>query len=113
MMRQRSGGRGVVLERTETTGTCSITGLKPGNPHWTNQDNYVSLDSFWGKSSSRSLYAVFDGHGEYGHLVSAKCREEMPERIGANNLDFHLAFEEAQEDFKACEIDCSCSGATA
>mmetsp|Transcript_38532 Transcript_38532/g.120617 ORF Transcript_38532/g.120617 Transcript_38532/m.120617 type:complete len:519 (+) Transcript_38532:355-1911(+) len=113
---QRSGGRGVTLERTAASGACSIAGLKPGNPNWKNQDNYIAIDTFGSgkkKNADKSLFAVFDGHGEFGHLVSRKCREEMPQRLISNRLDMGAAFDEAQDHFKSCEVDCSCSGATA
>jgi serine/threonine protein phosphatase PrpC len=61
-------GLHVVTEEHSTVGITSIRGLKPGNPNWTNQDNFFVVEGFDGKDIN--FYCVLDGHGEFGHHVS-------------------------------------------
>ena len=61
-------------------GVCSIKGHKPGNPNWTNQDNYAISECVGGDASTR-VYVVLDGHGEHGHLVSQRCHENLPKYL--------------------------------
>lgn len=58
-------------------GLCSIKGLKPGNPNWQNQDSFVICEAV-GPKKDVCVYGVLDGHGEVGHLVSNRCREQLP-----------------------------------
>ena len=83
----------------------SIKGLKPGNPNWTNQDNFFVLEPL-------QLFCVLDGHGEHGHLVSRRCREMFPAIIRSNNFDIAQSFLQMQSDLNSCDIDTKCSGAT-
>jgi serine/threonine protein phosphatase PrpC len=89
----------------------SIRGLKPGNPNWTNQDNFFCIENFDGRDIR--LYSVFDGHGENGHLVSRRIREVFPQIIKQCNLDMDHAFAAMQNDLNNCDFDVKCSGATA
>lgn len=88
----------------------SIKGLKPGNPNWTNQDNFFISENFDGKDYR--IYCVLDGHGENGHHASRRCREYFPQFIRAANMDFPQAFNMMQNDLNASDIDVKCSGAT-
>lgn len=51
-------------------GTCSLQGLKAGNPKWLNQDTSLIFQL----RPSLTLAAVFDGHGENGRLISDRVK---------------------------------------
>lgn len=53
------------------TGTCSLKGLKMGNPGWVNQDTHLILEL----EDSLVLVCVFDGHGENGRMASDRVKE--------------------------------------
>jgi serine/threonine protein phosphatase PrpC len=122
-----------------STGVCTIQGLKPGNPRWENQDNYVmeecmlansttahnssssSSSSSPGGSSAVSqqqqqavrYFAVLDGHGELGHLVTRRCKEQLPRYMAACGLQSARACSAMHEDLATSgHVDCACSGAT-
>jgi len=57
-------------------------GKLPGNMFKPNQDNFITLQDFCG-DSSKSLFAVCDGHGAKGHLVSNLIRNHLPKHIEA------------------------------
>lgn len=88
----------------------SLRGLKPGNPNWINQDNYVVIEQF--DAREIYMYCVLDGHGEFGHLVSRRCRETFQQQIRSCNMDIKRAFNVIQNDLSSCDIDSRCSGAT-
>ncbi|KAF4669131.1 hypothetical protein FOZ61_004967 [Perkinsus olseni] len=101
----------------ETLGYACKKGLKPDSP---NQDDFaIFIMDNW------QMYAVFDGHGPYGHVVSKFCQDTLPELITDDpNFQDHLS-----KTFKTsfirthvlCEqtadsqgtFDCSFSGSTA
>lgn len=95
----------------ETCGVCTIKGLKPGNPKWQNQDNFVITENI-DKNKNVHLFGVFDGHGELGHLVSQRIREELPKHLIQSNLDPVKACKIMQKDLHNVPFDASCSGAT-
>lgn len=105
---------GNVLTGTEEHGHCAVTtirGMKPGNPNWTNQDNFFVTENFDGRDIR--IYCVLDGHGEHGHLVSRRCREMFPQFIKSARLDMDGAFNMMQNDLNsASDMDVRCSGAT-
>ena len=63
-----------------SSAVTTIKGLKPGNPNWTNQDNFFVIENFGGGGGGGDavggrdvrLYCVLDGHGEHGHHVSRR-----------------------------------------
>jgi serine/threonine protein phosphatase PrpC len=89
---------------------ASVKGLKPGNPNWINQDNFFVIERLDNKDLH--FYCVLDGHGEHGHHVSRKCRENFPAHIKSVNFDMKKAFSMMQNDLNSCEYDVRCSGAT-
>jgi serine/threonine protein phosphatase PrpC len=89
----------------------SIKGLKPGKPNWTNQDNFFIFESFDNRVETK-MFCVLDGHGEHGHHVSRRCREQFPGIIKSVNMDISQAFGIMQNDLNSCEYDVKCSGAT-
>lgn len=101
---------GVVTEEHHYAGVTSVKGLKPGNPNWINQDNFFVMENFDNKETR--IYCVLDGHGENGHLVSRRCRENFPHFIISNNLRMEAAFNMTHNDLTSSEIDVRCSGAT-
>jgi len=103
-------GLTIVTEEHPTVAVTSIKGLKPGNPNWTNQDNFLIIERF--DNRDVNLYCVLDGHGEWGHLVSKRCRENFPQHIRASSLDMRRAFSLMQSDLNSCDVDVRCSGAT-
>jgi len=88
----------------------SIKGLKPGNPNWINQDNNFVIERFDNKDLN--FYCVLDGHGEHGHHISRKIRENFPQHLRSCNFDIKRAFSMMQNDLNSCEYDARCSGAT-
>eukprot|EP00607_Mallomonas_marina_P008747 CAMPEP_0182417246 /NCGR_PEP_ID=MMETSP1167-20130531/1678_1 /TAXON_ID=2988 /ORGANISM="Mallomonas Sp, Strain CCMP3275" /LENGTH=461 /DNA_ID=CAMNT_0024590659 /DNA_START=296 /DNA_END=1681 /DNA_ORIENTATION=- len=100
----------IVTEEHSTACVSSIKGLKPGNPNWTNQDNFLVMERF--DNRDVNIYCVLDGHGESGHLVSRKCRESLPQHLRTSALDMKRAFSLMQSDLNASDIDVRCSGAT-
>lgn len=100
----------IVTEDHSTASVTSIKGLKPGNPNWTNQDNFLIMERF--DNRDVNIYCVLDGHGESGHLVSKRCREVFPQHLRTSNLDMKRAFSLIQNDLNSCDIDVRCSGAT-
>lgn len=54
-------------------GSYTRTGKKASNPDWQNQDASLVLPL----GRSRTLLAVFDGHGRWGHLVAGRVREAV------------------------------------
>ncbi len=103
----------MITDESANCAVSSIKGLKPGNPNWTNQDNFFLLDN--GPSSSNIpavVCCVFDGHGEHGHLVSRRCRELLPVILQNTNYDLMKSFTLVQNDLTSCDIDTRCSGAT-
>ena len=89
----------------------SIKGLKPGNPNWRNQDNFFVVENVDGRSDMH-FYCVLDGHGEHGHHVSRRARENFPQHIKSSNYDLKRAFYNMQNELCSCEYDVRCSGAT-
>jgi hypothetical protein len=103
----------VIVEEDDVSGCCSIRGLKPGHPKWTNQDSYLILESPEARPDCR-VFVVLDGHGELGHLVSRKCRDTLPTHLCRTNYDLRRACSELQEMLvsHSSDIDVRCSGAT-
>jgi len=60
----------------------SNAGYEPDGHKKTNQDAFVSIPEHG--DPSVSLFAVFDGHGACGHLVSGYVRREWPRHIDMN-----------------------------
>ena len=52
-------------------------GLLSNNPKKFNQDNFIAIPGFSIDPPSH-LFAVCDGHGENGHLVSYYIKENFP-----------------------------------
>ncbi len=100
----------IVTEEHNYASVTSIRGLKPGNPNWINQDNFLVMENFDAKDTR--IYGVLDGHGENGHLVSRRCRENFPHFILSTNIKMDLAFNMMHNDLTASDIDVRCSGAT-
>ncbi len=98
-------------QSTAACGVCSIKGHKPGNPNWTNQDNYSIAESVGGDPSTR-IYIVLDGHGEHGHHVSMRCHDNLPKYLMSTDFDAKRSNSMMQSDLNNCSIDVKCSGAT-
>jgi len=96
---------------TDACGVCSIKGHKPGNPNWTNQDNYAIEEDVGGDKTTR-IYIVLDGHGEHGHLVSARCRDNLPKYLMSTEYNAKRSNNMMQSDLNNCPLDVKCSGAT-
>jgi len=103
----------LAISRHQSTccGVCTVAGLKPGNPRWQNQDSYIISEDFQRQTNQR-CYAVLDGHGEIGHLVSKRCSQQLCGHFVKSQLDMSLAFRLMQQDLSQCELDIRCSGAT-
>ncbi|CAM9241505.1 unnamed protein product [Chrysoparadoxa australica] len=92
------------------SGCCTIQGLKPGNPNWQNQDNFVLEESLGG--SGTRCFVVLDGHGEVGHLVSRRCIEHIPKLLLDSGYNPTRALLNMHSNLGRSGLDCSCSGAT-
>lgn len=108
--RDTSSNLTITSEELGFGGVTSIKGLKPGNPNWINQDNFFLAEHFDMKDIR--LYCVLDGHGENGHLVSRRCRENFPHFIKSTNFQIDHSFNMMQNDLTSSDIDVRCSGAT-
>jgi serine/threonine protein phosphatase PrpC len=97
----------VTIEEHILGSVTSIKGLKPGNPNWINQDNFFVMEG-----PDVRIYGVLDGHGENGHLVSRRCRENFPHFIKSANGKMDLAFNMMHNDLNSSDFDVRCSGAT-
>lgn len=131
------GGGGGTAARVPPSGSHSIKGYKPSNPHnWINQDNFFVLENIpYANNTFNNIYCVLDGHGEHGHIVSKRCTELLPQLLTAKNCqlppgqnangqsqgginyyyDYKRAFLGTQSDLNNNThtiVDASCSGAT-
>jgi len=95
-----------------TFGATSITGWKPDNPGWINQDNYCITNNCANGLKGNEIFMLFDGHGPFGHLVSSHCKDVFAKILGDTNFDAQHAFKRMQEDIEKSSIDDSCSGTT-
>jgi len=82
--------------RTTLCGVCTVAGLKPGNPRWQNQDAYVISEESQ-TNLKQHCYAVLDGHGEVGHLVSQRCRDQLCAHFFDSESNLHRAFRVMQQ----------------
>ena len=132
MTQQQRDNSALYVEEHITASSTSIRGLKPGNPNWINQDNFFVIDNTNlnsnrnGNSNSHNhsssnvnsnsneshYYCILDGHGENGHHVSRKCRENLPIYLKQVNGDTKRSFLLMQNDLSICDFDTRCSGAT-
>jgi serine/threonine protein phosphatase PrpC len=97
----------ITIEEHSLCAVTSIKGLKPSNPNWINQDNFFVMEN-----SDVRIYGVLDGHGENGHHVSRRCRENFPHFIKSANGKMDLAFNMMHNDLNSSDFDVRCSGAT-
>lgn len=64
--------------RVTALASVSVAGEDNSVPKENNQDAYVAVKGFCG-SDRAHLFAIFDGHGEDGHLLTAYLREKIPQ----------------------------------
>jgi len=64
--------------RVTALASVSMAGEDNSVPKENNQDAYVAVKGFCG-SDRAHLFAIFDGHGEDGHLLTAYLREKIPQ----------------------------------
>lgn len=95
-------------------GVYSIPGRKTthvdpttGTSTWVNQDNYTwfEVGSADDPFSTIQAYLVFDGHGPHGHLVSARCAQELPKHFCDANFNFQEAFGLMQNDLEEGDVE--------
>jgi len=98
-------------ERSTHAGVNTIEGVKPGNPNWSNQDNFMIMERAGGNGQLHA-WGVFDGHGEFGHLVSRMIRERLGKIWLECNQNFSRAFWQMQSELEKASVDARCSGAT-
>lgn len=111
------------IHRTSGLGECSISGSKKKSEESKeeNQDAYISHISE--HESGRSIFAVFDGHGTSGHLVSQFCRSRLLSVLETEGFDVIKTFQKLQHDLEwdnntnyiepnSPPIDAECSGTT-
>ena len=72
------------------TGICSktATGTINGKPKPNNQDDFFIIQNY-AQNKSQTLIGVMDGHGIYGHEVSAFVKRQLPLMI-ENNLPYEV-----------------------
>jgi len=97
-------------------GCACKKGLKPESP---NQDDFCIF-----RADGVSIFGVFDGHGPYGHDVSAFVQEALPknlvqdahfteEPLKALSAAFPATHRQCTESQADLHFDCSLSGTTA
>ena len=93
-------------------GVTTVTGMKPGIPDWTNQDNYFVKEESENLKGGRHIYAVFDGHGQHGHKVSQFCREQLMDILSLSGDSFPPTFDHLHQALVKSDIDVDSSGTT-
>lgn len=93
-------------------GVTSMTGYKPDFPNWANQDSFLIHEASNDLKSGRHIYAVFDGHGQYGHKVSTFCRDQLLDILSLCGNCVVPMFGQLQEALVASSIDIDSSGTT-
>jgi len=110
-----ASGRGelhIVYDATPNSGACSITGLKPDQPNWINQDSFIALEQRGANGGDDAMFGVLDGHGQQGHLVSQRCRERIPQLFRETGNNLSQTCLRMQAELEKTGIDIKCSGAT-
>jgi serine/threonine protein phosphatase PrpC len=103
--------------------SISKVGYVPFNPSKVNQDRACEVAPF-GRAKDKAFFAVFDGHGQYGHNVSQYVASTLPKFIlrqrDLDKTDPRSTVKALTAAFVACNhelvvgpIDCSYSGSTA
>lgn len=69
-------------EQFYSTSARSKKGYVPYNSRKQNQDAFIVRERLKG-DANLSVYGVFDGHGEFGELISGFCRDKLPEFLEA------------------------------
>lgn len=88
--------------RVTAVSTLSIPGEDNTVPKDHNQDAFIAVKNFC-DSEKAHLFAVFDGHGEDGHLLTAYLREKVPkalEPVVREVLAGNSTYEELKEEVK-------------
>lgn len=93
-------------------GVTSVKGFKPGINDWVNQDNFFVHEDTTDLKGGRHIYAVFDGHGRYGHDVSAFCSDEL-QGILEISEKYSNIIQGLQDALETSSIDIEASGTTA
>ena len=78
-----------------------------GTSRWTNQDTctWFEVGSADDPFSTIQAYLVFDGHGPHGHLVAARCAQELPKHLCDTNFNFQVAFGRMQQDLEDGDVE--------
>jgi serine/threonine protein phosphatase PrpC len=77
------------------------TGISPSNPHKQNQDRWITVPLFCGLKYCH-LFSVADGHGQHGHIVSARMKERLPQLI---EQEMRYMFSQYSEHLQKKSID--------
>ena len=94
-------------------GVTTLTGFKPNLKEWINQDSYVVHEESQALKHGKHIYAVFDGHGQYGHEISRLCRENLLDIISKSNGCFVTTFHKLHEALLGSDdFDVETSGTT-
>ncbi|KAL7468593.1 hypothetical protein ACHAXS_008823 [Conticribra weissflogii] len=59
-------------------------GYYPDNPHKQNQDEYYICPSKFGNGVGDAFFAVFDGHGDWGHDCARFAKNKLPAYLARN-----------------------------
>lgn len=95
-------------------------GYQPHNPRKVNQDTFVLAPNLLDQNSLH-MFGICDGHGSYGHLVSAFIKEHLPRQlvhfIAPKNLTIREAlansFTTIHKGISLCkDFDSTLSGST-
>ena len=95
------GELSISRHRSTLCGVCTVAGLKPGNPKWQNQDSYVISEDLQA-NTNHHCFSVLDGHGEVGHLVSQRCRDQLCAYFFDSEHNMHRAFRLMQQVRRSC-----------
>ena len=93
-------------------GVHTMTGKKPENPNWSNQDRFIIFENSRELHSKELVCAVFDGHGPNGHHASTFCKGRLLGILSRTGYNSSETFAKLQQDMEYGPIDVSCSGTT-
>ena len=93
-------------------GVLTMTGKKPENPNWSNQDRFIIFEHSGELHLKEFVYAVLDGHGPDGHHASTFCQERLLGILSGTGYNSSETFAKLQEEMEYGPIDVSCSGTT-
>jgi serine/threonine protein phosphatase PrpC len=114
--------KGELVNTVTKCGYKTRTGTSMGVPKRNNQDCFSIVPNVAGQRG-HYVFAVYDGHGVYGHSVSGMLAERLPELLATHvktkptgriyETGIERSFGLMQQELIRSSVDCSLSGSTA